>query len=285
MYKVKRLFKKLFTPVSIMMIPHDSNRTINIKLPSIGIVASVILWMIGTVYVISMAVNTMEYYKMKHTLNFYTAQFSELKSTLLTLKKTQSELANLVSFKNKEQILENFDTKVTTHDAGNVDMDILKDQIRKTIDSVSTIKEFLKEERDIYMATPKGWPLKGRLTSDFGTRENPHYGGSEFHSGMDIAVPKGTPVHATADGVVSFAGWSGGNGNLVVLEHGHGFSTFYAHNSSIGVKVGQRVKRGDVVSYVGSTGNSTGPHLHYEVWHKGRAVNPRKYIAEAKNVQ
>jgi murein DD-endopeptidase MepM/ murein hydrolase activator NlpD len=85
-------------------------------------------------------------------------------------------------------------------------------------------------------------------------------------------------VRATADGIVSFSGWSGGNGNLVVLEHGFGYSTFFAHNKKVNVKVGQIIKRGDIISYIGSTGNSTGPHVHYEVWKDGKSVNPYKYL-------
>ncbi|MEJ2696668.1 MAG: M23 family metallopeptidase [Candidatus Sulfobium sp.] len=102
--------------------------------------------------------------------------------------------------------------------------------------------------------------------------------GKEFHSGLDIAAEPGEPVRATADGIVIFAGWSGNNGNLVAIEHGLGFRTYYAHNRKVVVKVGQKVKRGQVISYVGSTGRSTGPHVHYEIWHEGKRVNPKKYI-------
>ena len=103
-------------------------------------------------------------------------------------------------------------------------------------------------------------------------------GGSEFHGGVDIAAEPGRPVRATADGIVSFAGWSGANGNLVVLEHGFGFSTFYAHNKKVEVKEGQKVKRGEIVGYIGSTGNSTGPHVHYEVWRNGCSTNPQVFL-------
>lgn len=278
MYKVKRFFKRLFTPITIMLIPHDSKRTINIKVPSIGIVTSVMLWLLGSVYVVSIAINTIEYYNMKNKLNFYTSQFIELKSTISMLEKAEAEFKRLLSFKSREKILENVDTKITTHDAGSLDMDLLKDQIKNTVEKVAEIKEFLRNQKDIYMATPMGWPVIGRVSSEFGMRENPRYGGQEFHSGLDISAPTGTPVKATADGIVSFSGWSAGNGNLVVIEHGFGYSTFYAHNSSIVVKVGQKVKRGDIIAYSGATGNTTGPHLHYEVWQNGRAVNPMAFI-------
>ncbi|BCB96396.1 membrane protein [Dissulfurispira thermophila] len=278
MYKLKRFIRRLFTPVTIMLIPHDSKRTINVKLPSIGVVSSVVLWLVGSIYVISIAIDTIEYYNMKSKLNFYMGQFVELRTTISLLEKAEAEFKRLLSFKSRDKILENVDTQINVHDAGSLDMDLLKDQIKNTVEKVAEIQQFLKNQKDIYISTPKGWPVIGRITSEFGPRENPRYGGQEFHSGLDISAATGTPVRATADGIVSFAGWSAGNGNLVVVEHGFGYSTFYAHNSSIAVKVGQKVKRGDTIAYVGSTGNTTGPHLHYEVWHNGKAVNPVDFL-------
>ena len=99
-----------------------------------------------------------------------------------------------------------------------------------------------------------------------------------MHTGIDITVPVGTPLHATADGVVSFADRSGGSGNIVVIEHGHGLSSVYAHNSKNKVLAGQTVKRGDIIAYSGSTGISTGPHVHYEVWRNGQSVNPAPFL-------
>ena len=104
-----------------------------------------------------------------------------------------------------------------------------------------------------------------------------------MHTGVDISLSLGTPLHATADGVVSFADRSGGNGNIVVLEHGHGYSTVYAHNTKNLVHSGQTVKRGDVIAYSGSTGISTGPHLHYEVWINGKSINPVRYLEGTTN--
>jgi murein DD-endopeptidase MepM/ murein hydrolase activator NlpD len=100
----------------------------------------------------------------------------------------------------------------------------------------------------------------------------------DFHTGVDIAAWPGTPVRATADGIVVFAGWSGESGKLVVIEHGFGYTTCYAHNKKILVKVGQVVRRGDVIAYVGSTGRVTGPHVHYEVWVDKKPVNPIPYL-------
>lgn len=103
-----------------------------------------------------------------------------------------------------------------------------------------------------------------------------------MHTGIDITMPRGTPLHATADGVVSYSGRSSGNGNIVVIEHGHGMTTVYAHNSKNNVNPGQAVKRGEVIALSGSTGVSTGPHLHYEVWRNGQSVNPAPFL-EGRN--
>ena len=105
-------------------------------------------------------------------------------------------------------------------------------------------------------------------------------GGWEFHRGMDIAAPRGTPVRAPAEGVVVFAGRRRGYGLCVELDHGDGITTFYGHASRLNVKVGTRVRRGDVICYVGSTGKSTGPHLHYEVRINGKPVDPERFIGE-----
>lgn len=117
-----------------------------------------------------------------------------------------------------------------------------------------------------------GWPVSGPVTSGFGLRWG------RMHEGIDIAVAEGTPVRAAGAGTVIYAGWMGGYGNLVVVDHGNGLSTAYAHNSSLGVGVGQSVTAGQVVSYAGNTGNSTGPHVHFEVRVNGSAVDPLGYL-------
>ncbi|AEG50647.1 Peptidase M23 [Sphingobium chlorophenolicum L-1] len=113
-----------------------------------------------------------------------------------------------------------------------------------------------------------------RITSAFGMRAHPLLGGMRNHQGIDLAAPMGTPVRATADGIVSRAGWSGGYGLLVALNHGQRMATRYGHMSRLAVQPGQRVLRNSIIGYVGSTGRSTGPHLHYEVLRNGRAVDP-----------
>jgi murein DD-endopeptidase MepM/ murein hydrolase activator NlpD len=274
MQRYRTVFKKAFTPVTIMLIPHSNSRSINLKIPSIGIFASVILWFIGMVYVLSVAVDALEYKRMKEKLNYYSAQFIELKSTMSSLKKAEGEFSKLFSLKTKEQVLKNLDTS----DSGSIDMETLRRQIRLSMESVGEIKDFLSQQKDIFLATPSGWPVDGHVTSPFGERDHPRSGEPTFHTGIDIAAEPGSPVRATADGIVSFSGWSGAGGNLAAIEHGFGFSTYYAHNKMVIVKVGQKVRRGEIIGYVGSTGNSTGPHLHYEVTREGKVINPLKYI-------
>ena len=272
-HKIKNFFKRAFTPVTIMLIPHTNKKSLNLKIPSIGIFVSVILWFIGTAYVFSVAVNAFEYQAMKEKLNYYSNQFLELEGTMSALKNTEREFRRLFSLGSKEKVLENIDTSYS----GSIDMENLKQEIEKSMKTVVEIKNYLNLQKDLYCATPKGIPVDGSISSPYGKRENPRTGVDEFHTGLDISTHLGNPVRATADGIVSFSGWNGGNGNLVVLEHGFGFSTFYAHNRMIAVKVGQKVKRGDVISYVGSTGNSTGPHVHYEIWKNSKPVNPNNF--------
>ncbi len=126
--------------------------------------------------------------------------------------------------------------------------------------------------------TPSLWPVVGHLTAGFGERLDPFSGEGAFHTGVDISVPYGTAVRATADGVVVGAEEHVGYGRLVVLDHGFGVTTFYGHLSAFNVTPGQRVNRGDVIGYVGVSGRSTGPHVHYEVRINGAPVNPMRYL-------
>jgi len=140
------------------------------------------------------------------------------------------------------------------------------------------ILQFLNRQRSIVAATPSLWPVRGLVTSEFGTRSSPFGGGREFHEGIDIATQRGTPVRAPADGVILEASRESGFGNMVKVDHGRGLSTLYGHLSRIAVRQGAMVRRGQVIGYVGNTGRSTGSHLHYGVYFSGVAVNPRSYL-------
>jgi len=129
---------------------------------------------------------------------------------------------------------------------------------------------------------PNLWPVDGRLMGSFGMRQDPFSGeDQEFHKGVDISAPTGTPIHATADGIVELADMESGYGRLVVINHGGGIETWYAHMSKLYLHTGQEVRRGELVGAVGTSGRVTAPHLHYEVRVNGRPTNPYQYLAKA----
>lgn len=140
-------------------------------------------------------------------------------------------------------------------------------------------QDYLKKIIKNISYTPLGYPYNGRITSTFGHRENP-FGGSnvETHKGLDIKAPYGAPVKSMAKGTVSFAGVRGGFGNCIILDHGNGFETLYGHLSRILVTRGQKIDIGQEIGKVGSTGRSTGPHLHYEVHRNGQRINPQPFL-------
>ena len=273
--KFKIFFKKALTPVTIMFIPHDnSRRSLNMNIPAIGIFLSTICSIVGAVYLLSMLPYAIRYQDMEKQLLDYSKKVVDFKATLVSLKKAEKDLHQLISLGSKDKIFE----KVDMSDMGSFDIDQVQEQIEYSMKTVGAIKDYLRTQKDLYLATPSGFPVPGMISSAYGNRVNPISGLSEFHRGLDISTAKDTPVTATADGVVVFSGWNRGGGNVVVVAHGHGFSTYYAHNRKNVVQVGQSVRRGDVIGYVGSTGSATGSHVHYEVWHNGKNENPIKYI-------
>lgn len=276
MRKARKLLRKVFTPITIMAVPHSKARPLRLRIPLLGIVAIVALWGVGTAYVVSTGVKTIEYYEMRQKLTYFSGQFLELRSTIASLRKAEEEFGRLFSVKSKKGVLE----AGTTNDTGSIDMELLKKQAAEAMTSVTEITKYIAEKRSVYFATPRGWPVPGTVSSAYGRRTHPRNGEPAFHSGIDIRVPTGTPVKATADGIISVSGWAGGNGNTIVIEHGHGFSSVYGHNRQNLVKVGQRVKRGDMIAMSGSTGVTTGPHVHYEVWTHRTHVNPIQFLEE-----
>ncbi|WP_321392171.1 M23 family metallopeptidase [uncultured Desulfuromusa sp.] len=167
----------------------------------------------------------------------------------------------------------------------NDDVDEIQRQINKLQVAIELrrqsqegVRNLLNDQVSLSRATPKGWPTKGWLTSYFGMRKSPFTGRRVMHEGLDIAANTGTPVTATADGIVSRVKYSPDYGKMVIIDHGYGYRTIFAHNSKVLVKAGQRIKRGDVISQVGNTGRSTGSHLHYELRLNGVPIDPRKTL-------
>ena len=140
--------------------------------------------------------------------------------------------------------------------------------------------ELAVHSTDALANKPSIWPTGGTVTSGFGWRISPWGEGSEFHQGIDIANSLGTPIVATADGKVVQSGWSGGYGNLVQIDHGNGIATMYGHNSQLVVSDGQQVRKGQIIAYLGSTGRSTGPHVHYEIRVNGKSIDPVGFLVQ-----
>jgi murein DD-endopeptidase MepM/ murein hydrolase activator NlpD len=160
-------------------------------------------------------------------------------------------------------------------------MDKLGNQLVVQSKSFDEIWELAKNKKKMLLAIPAIQPVekgKGRIASGFGQRFHPILKIRRMHWGIDISAPKGTPIYATADGVVSFTGRQGSYGNLVKIDHGFGYQTRYGHMNSISVKRKQKVKRGQVIGYVGNTGLSSAPHVHYEVVKDNKRINPVNFF-------
>ena len=151
--------------------------------------------------------------------------------------------------------------------------------------NLKELQGLIRAQKSILLSTPSLWPIFGRITSGFGeTRPIGSSGGTKPHGGVDIAAPMGTPILSPADGIVRFAGWGQEYGRLVCLDHGNGFSTAYGHLRDFFVKAGTRVKKGDPIGTVGVSGNTNGPHLHYEVCVKGNRMDPFPYLTQLSSV-
>ena len=158
------------------------------------------------------------------------------------------------------------------------DIERLESEATSQEQSLSELEKLLQSKKEMLVHTPSIWPAHGWVTSGFGFRTNPFTGLTQMHEGLDIANRIGTPVIAPADGIVSDTGKDSAYGNVIVISHGFGINSRFLHLSKILVSPGQRVKRGDKIAEVGTTGKSTGPHLHYEVRVNGIPVNPVRYI-------
>jgi murein DD-endopeptidase MepM/ murein hydrolase activator NlpD len=148
----------------------------------------------------------------------------------------------------------------------------------------------LSHERNIFTRAdvnvlPGAWPVNGRLMAGYGVRSDPFSGEGEMHTGVDISAPQGTPVKATADGIIIHAGWNGGYGHCVIIDHGNNYQTWYAHLSRMDVIEGQEIRQGEILGAVGTSGRSTGAHLHYEVRIGTTPVNPYRFLARGAVVK
>lgn len=212
------------------------------------------------------------------------AAIRELDETVRDMMKLSPKRTSTETSSANEYLLA---TRLPTASRGGLSATILRTEI-----GLQAVRELLPDSKDVLQnltkdiasqqakerATPSIWPTSGRITSSYGYRLSPFGYSRQFHSGIDIGTKRGTPIYSTADGTVKFAGYQSGYGYVIHVSHGYGYTTVYAHMSKLAARAGQSVKRGDVIGYVGSSGRSTGPHLHYEVRVNGNTVNPWPYM-------
>lgn len=294
---------------TLMLIPHDGEKVRRIQIPIRTVKYSISLLCIITVIMIGSFVDY------RHTISSASTQQTELENLRQTngiqvgqIEKLAKDTSNLQTDMERLNSLDaelrrivNNDDAINTSRAGfnrpsvsyngqggpqvqpyiNDIKGIVNDlqwatKVRE--ESLLELKQELLNKKIRMDSTPSIWPTNGDVTSRFGWRSSPFNGGSDWHPGIDIANSSGTTIVATADGEVAQSEWYGGYGNMVKIDHGNGIATIYGHNSQVIVHAGQRVKKGQIIAYMGSTGYSTGSHLHYEIRVNGTAVNPTNFL-------
>jgi murein DD-endopeptidase MepM/ murein hydrolase activator NlpD len=228
----------------------------------------------------------------------FAEDINRLKIRLANLKASEKKLrviANLEPTKEQQEGLfgiggslpEDLDTKIDITEKHNSLVRDMHEQVEELNAAISSqgnvfsrLLKHLEDQQSLLACTPSIKPTDGWITSKFGHRKSPFTGKREFHKGLDIATRKKSSIFATANGVVTFVGRKGYLGNVIIIDHGYGIVTRYAHLYKALKKKGEKVRRGDKIALVGSTGRTTGPHLHYEVRLNGVPVNPEKYILE-----
>ena len=256
-------------------------------------------YLVGTLLVLFILAGTLfaSYLRM----SWRAARYEQLATEFNQLRSRYVELQR-VSLQHKDQIasLEDLASEVSSaygltqagswkNDLNETTVASLTPTVEKSIEQYNFLKsaDFSRiYHRFAYQwqahSQPSLWPVNGVLRSAFGGRTDPLSGEGAFHTGIDVSAVSGTPVHVTADGVVVSAGWSGGYGKLVVIDHGNGLETYYAHLSEFLVVPGQEVRMGQVVALSGATGRVTSPHVHYEVRVGGTPVNPYRYLTKSE---
>ena len=301
-----------FRPFTLMLVPQNSRRVFKLKIPFYAFVSGMLVLALLLFMFIYMSMdylyiirefNSIDDIKNRNRklgkqLYSYKVKVEEIENTLERLKTLTTKLkiiSNLADadersniFNAEAEAIEGVDDFSMSSDS-EMDNEFrgmqarLKDIYHKMEyqeDDLNKLNEYLEEQSALLASTPSIIPVKGWITSYFGPRLDPFTRKLAKHEGIDISARAGTTIVAPADGVVTFAGNKPGYGLTITIDHGYGITTVYGHNSKFFVAQGKKVKRGMPISAVGSTGRSTGPHLHYEVRVNGVTVDPRKFILD-----
>ena len=303
----KDLLHRLFgQAITFMIVPHNESRPLRLRIPvaiSVVVAAGLISMLTYSVLVLK---ENVDYRKAQESVKdlkekaiIINEENNRSQQIVRKFKEEEKKLREMLGLKNKKAIIENSGIGgPTNRDQNRLDnilnADIDKEDIKKSMqnlqadiveqmESFEEVKKYISTLTSVWTATPKGKPVQGYLSSKYGYRRmvfDYQTAGvdsgekNDWHAGVDIANREGTAIKATAPGKVIFAGKWGGYGQLVILEHGYGFSTRYGHCSKILVKKGDKVKENDTIALIGMTGNTTGPHVHYEVRRYGNTIDP-----------
>lgn len=231
----------------------------------------------------------------ENQLDEYNNQLEEIKYEIQSIIEKEQEIRNILNNNSKyrtssyispktkgSQFLAALESETQYTEDPNINIEksvtFFLAKVKELNSSLDELVTTFRDFREKFAFTPSIWPIYGRIISPYGWRTHPITGEKKFHRGIDIPSWVGAPVRATADGSVRYAGWWGSYGNVVILQHRYGFRTIYAHTSQLLVRTGEKVKKGQVIAQVGSTGLSTGSHLHYEVQLYRKDIAPSPYL-------
>lgn len=291
--------------VTLMLIPHNAGKTYSLSLSKRLLVAGVLFWF-ATIGVASYVLTRHADYELTKRANiqlteknaYFVKNLSNANEAFQRVAKVEEELRAMLKMKSKKALLEyTGEGGPTTADQaalmqalngrptltrGEFDesLGFLNKAARMRLASYGELKKYVATQRSLLASRPTLWPVRGWVTSRFGYRVSPFFEGTTFHQGLDVANEEGSSIKAPADGIVIFNGWQGSYGRLIVIDHGYGYSTRFGHLQRSLVNIGQRVKRSQVIGFLGNTGRSTAPHLHYEVRLNGVPLNPNKYLKD-----
>jgi murein DD-endopeptidase MepM/ murein hydrolase activator NlpD len=295
------MMKRSFT---ILVVPHTGEQFRKLRLTSGGLRTLTVSVALVLVAALFLAAHYLAFYRELGELRELRVNNSELKRQNLdyelSVEHLNERVSSLQDFVRKLSVMAGLDSRVEGDVDGGVggphDLDYtttsgafaeVKGELERMrgeladLEEKSRVLERFYEQNNLMLAsTPSIWPVRGYFSSSFGMRNDPFTGEREMHYGIDISTVTGRPVVASADGIVLYASGRGTYGNIVVIDHKFGVMTRYAHLSGFNTRAGRQVKRGDVVGFVGTTGRSRAPHLHYEVWVQDRPVAPLDYILE-----
>jgi murein DD-endopeptidase MepM/ murein hydrolase activator NlpD len=294
------MMKRSFT---ILVVPHTGEQFRKLRLTSGGLRALTVSVALLLVAAFFLAAHYAAFYRDLGELRELRLTNSELKRQNLdyelSVEHLNERVSSLQDFVRKLSVMAGLDTTVETdvdgvggpHDLDYTstsgafaevkgELDRMKGELAGLEEKSLVLERFYEQNNLMLASTPSIWPVRGYFSSSFGMRNDPFTGEREMHYGIDVSTVTGRPVVATADGIVLYASRRGTYGNIVVIDHKFGVMTRYAHLSGFNTRAGRQVKRGDVVGYVGNTGRSRAPHLHYEVWVQDRPVTPLDYILE-----